>query len=205
MLRLIKTCPAQKRLLLLDVMQPFADVRAGVLMDDAADRAESVLQEALKDDPTLRVLCACSPGQTSLASEEMGHTVFVHYLIEGLSGKADGWDGTPDNRVSVGELAGFVKANVDRWAWHNRRVHQTPLLLGPSDHDFALTTTDSPPPDKEAPLDRDYPAALKAAWDLRDGWLADATVWTPPDVYRRLEDATLRPRSSGGRACPLPK
>ena len=198
---MLKACPVQKRLLLLDVMQPFADARAGVLVGDAAARTQPILDEALKADPTLMVLCACSPGQTSLASEEMGHTVFVHYLIEGLSGKADGWgaDGTKDSRVSVRELAAFTAANVDRWAWHNRAVHQTPVLRG-GDADFLLTVADAGPVPADAPLEKDYPKDLKAAWSFATaGWP------TPGSGRRRSCIASWRappcaPRTSGKRA-----
>ena len=41
-LALVKTCPVERKLLLLDVMQPFADGRAGVLANDAAARAEPI-------------------------------------------------------------------------------------------------------------------------------------------------------------------
>ena len=97
----VRDCPVRRKLLLLDVAQPFADARAGAVADDAAARAEPLVKKTLEQDPNLLVLCACSPGQTSLASEEMGHTVFVHYLLEGLAGAADGWGGgAQDNRVS---------------------------------------------------------------------------------------------------------
>ncbi|HVS35601.1 MAG TPA: hypothetical protein VMS17_08465 [Gemmataceae bacterium] len=188
--QMIKACHAPKRLVLLDVMQPTAGVRNGIWTEDAAELAQAVLKNVQQDDPNLFVLCACSPGQTSLASEEMGHTVFVHYLIEGLSGKAAS---SRDNPVTVRELAAYVTANVDAWAWHNRGVHQTPVFIGPAEGgDFPLTTADAASADKETPLDKEYPAALQAAWELRDGWLKDAGVWTPPALYRRVEDAALR-------------
>lgn len=89
----VKDCPVKRKLLLLDVAQPFADARAGAVANDAAARAGPIVKKAVDEDPNLLVLCSCSPGQTSLASEEMGHSVFVHYLLEGLSGAADGWGG----------------------------------------------------------------------------------------------------------------
>jgi hypothetical protein len=193
-MRLIKQSPAKQRLLLVDVMQPFVNLREGVLYDDAAARAAAVLREAADDDPGLLVLCASSPGQHSLASEELGHTVFVYYLLQGLSGKADGWnDGRRlDNRVSARELAAFVTAHVDRWASRNRGLRQTPLLLGAQDTDFSLVVCERERRVEPAPLNRAYPEGLRKEWDRRDQWLADARVRTPPALVRDLEAAVLR-------------
>ncbi len=188
----VRDCPVRRKLLLLDVAQPFADARAGAVANDAAGRAEPIVQKTLAEDPNLLVLCACSPGQTSLASEEMGHTVFVHYLLEGLEGAADGWGGgAQDNRVSARELAAYTTAQVDRWAMHDRGARQTPVLLGPEGMDFGLTVDQSAAPAVDAPLDKTYPQWLKDAWQLRDRWQADLRIPTPAPLYRDLERDAL--------------
>ncbi len=189
----VKDCPVKRKLLLLDVAQPFADARAGAVANDAAARAGPIVKKAVDEDPNLLVLCSCSPGQTSLASEEMGHSVFVHYLLEGLSGAADGWGGgAQDNRVSVRELAAYTAANVDRWAAQNRGGRQTPVLLGAEGMDFALTVDQSAAPAADAPLDKTYPQWLKDAWELRDRWQADLRAPAPAALYRDLERDALR-------------
>ncbi|MBV9124389.1 MAG: hypothetical protein JO112_13600, partial [Planctomycetes bacterium] len=173
-----------------------ADSRLGVLANDVPDRLQPILEDAVKRDPHLWVLCACSPGQVSLASEDLGQSVFGYYLVQGLNGWADLYnpDHQHNGKVSVRELAEFVAARVDRWAMHNRNVHQTPFLLGP-DGDFDLvvlpkgqalkpeTLPDSPGP---------YPDWLRAGWDLRDQWLADQTSVFAPRLFHRLEAVLFR-------------
>jgi hypothetical protein len=209
-LQSLRECPAPHKLLLLDVMRPLAGPRLGVLVDDVAERVETVLRE-VPDDKRV-VLCACSPGQVALASEELGQSVFGYYLKEGLRGWADGWvDGKQDRLVSVQELARFVTARVDRWARENRGVRQTPVLV-PSDGDFILVEVNrdnlkppepSAPPEPEPETDKDkaakekappspYPAWLRAAWQERDQWWDDQSYRDAPLVFRNLEETILR-------------
>jgi hypothetical protein len=184
-------CPSRDKLLLLDVMHPFTDPRHGVLADDAAAQVEPELQAALGRDGALRVLCACSPGQVSLGSEELGHTAFGYFLYRGLRGEADGSGGkAADGRVSVRELADYVTSGVERWAWRNRKARQTPRLLGPKG-DFALVEV-APGPVAESPLDGAYPEWLLAGWKLRDGWFRDGSYRHAPEAFRELDAALLR-------------
>ncbi len=94
--------------------------------------------------------------------------------------------------MSVAELAAFVSARVDRWAWRNRHTRQTPVLLGQG-QDFDLTVTASrkerrPPPTLQA---RDYPKWLSAAWKTRDTWRAEQVYGLNPRVYAELEHELL--------------
>src|SRR5205085_1754531 len=120
---------ARRQLLVLDFMAPATDPRLG-LPDDAAADVQADL-DAVPDDRRL-VLCAASPYQTTLASPEMGRTVFGWYFEQGLRGWADGYgpDGRRDGQVTATELAEFVRARVARWAWRNRQTRQLPVLLG---------------------------------------------------------------------------
>jgi hypothetical protein len=202
----IRKCPAAHKLLLLDVMQPFVNLRAGVLDDDPAARAAAVLRDAAQTDPNLLILCACSPGQNSLASEELGHTAFAYFVLQGLDGQADGWNDAKDldTRVSARELAAYVAAQVGQWAPHTRGRSQTPLLIaGKPDLDFLLVVSEPGHKNDPAPLDATYPDWLRKGWELRDGWLADGRVRTPPEMVRRLQDNLLRAEArwrAGGKA-----
>src|SRR5205085_7288077 len=72
-------------------------------------------------DPNRLCLVACGPGQAPLASPDLGRSVFAYYLEAGLRGAADGYGphGDRDSRVSVTELAAFVRSRVSRWAAAN--------------------------------------------------------------------------------------
>lgn len=166
-----RDCPARQRLLILDLAQPVADPWLGILANDVP---RGIVAELLGvEDPHRLVLAACSPGQTALASPELGRSVFSFYLEEGLRGHADGSVGSAhvDGEVSVSELAAFVRQRVDRWARLNRGVRQTPLFLG-NGPDFTLTNPGTDQalawlPDA-SPLA--YPDWLQAGWQQRDQW-----------------------------------
>jgi hypothetical protein len=108
----LKKCPAEKRLLILDIMRPLVDARLGVLADDVATVVQQELAKA-RDDK-LFVLCACAPGQVALSLEAMGRSVFSYYLEQGLRGAADGYPpaGKRDGQVSVRELG---RSSVRAW------------------------------------------------------------------------------------------
>jgi hypothetical protein len=186
-LQAVAASPARHRLLVLDIMRPMADARLGALADDVSGAIESEL--AAVDDADFLVLCSCSAGQTSLASEVAGRSIFNLYFEEGLRGWADGFGatGTRDRRVTVQELAAFVQARVDRWAQQNRGVRQTPVLYGNA-ADFGLVAIDphaSPGHVAESQAAA-YPPWLKDAWKARDQALADGT-WrlTPRNFHQQ--------------------
>src|SRR5262249_8070707 len=164
---------------------------AGLLVHDAPERAHALLTQ--HGDPNLQVLCACSPGQTSLASEELGHTVFAHFLLLGLSGKADGVVAgkKADGKVSLRELVAYVTAEVDRWAWTVRGQRQTPAFYGP-DTDYTIVFVPRSPPAAATPRDKTYPQELRSAWERRDGLRADPRARPAPEALRRLDAALLR-------------
>ena len=153
------------------------------------------VQAALASENNLKffILCACSPGQTSLVSEELGQSLFAHYLDQGLRGHAEGYaGGAHDFRITVAELAEFVKEHVDRCAWKTRGVRQTPVMVSHGD-DFTLVRFDesSLTGGGENEPAKSYPAWLAAAWDARDKWRADRAR-LGPGVLRELEAVLLR-------------
>lgn len=191
-LQRIRDCPAPGKLLILDVMRPIADARFGILADDIAEKTQEAL--AAEKDLPFFVLCACSKGQLSLVSEELGQSVFAYYLDQGLRGSADGYGphGRKDQRITVTELAEFVKVRVDRWAWQNRGVRQTPILLGKGD-DFPLihfrdTSEETTDGSTEAVA---YPAWLREGWAVRDKAQIDLSQFGP-SVLRSLDALLLR-------------
>lgn len=165
-LRNLRDCPARQKLLILDLAPPLPDAWSGYVHHDITAAITREL-DALPD-PHRLVLCPCAAGQTPHGSAELGQSAFAHYVEEGLSGRADGFGGERDGRITVKELAGFVQARVERWSWQYRGARQTPTLLGQTD-DFVIAGV-HPGAGKEPTITtrRDKPEAFARAWKERD-------------------------------------
>ncbi len=154
------------------------------------------LQTAVKDNKKLQIFASCSPGQLSLGSEELGHTVFAHYLIKGMAGRADGFaDGLHNSRVTRRELVLYTKIQVDRWVYHTHRQgcgKRRSFSATWTTSDYDLTGTDlQDSPRSHAPLAQDYPTFLLDGWTERDGWWKERGKRTPPRQIRQLEQTLL--------------
>jgi hypothetical protein len=129
LLQSVRNCPASRKLLILDIMKPFADARLGILRNDVAEQVEHTIME-LPDCP-FWVLCACSPGQVSLVSEELRRSIFAYYLDQGLRGKAGQFgptrkaDGRMDSRPRVGRLdRQYLRRTCPAFRPTQRAVHR---------------------------------------------------------------------------------
>jgi hypothetical protein len=166
----LRACPARQKLLVLELSKP----PLGSSRHDIA-RALPRELDAVPDARRL-VLCANSAGQPVHDSLELGRSPFAHYVQAALVGHADGHGDLRDGRVSVKELAAFVKPRVERWSDICRGERQSPVLLGVGE-DFALTTCDpdSPRAMPGLPAAREYSDLLLQAWKDRDAdWQSGA-------------------------------
>jgi hypothetical protein len=116
--------PDKKKVLVLEGAQISADWRLGMLHNDFARRLLD-LEDEIRDVPGLWVLSAADVDQRCWVSEGLGRTVFSHYLIEALRGKAAGDDG----RLNLVQLSEYVRKNVRNWVWSARGAIQEPVLL----------------------------------------------------------------------------
>lgn len=218
--------PKVKKLVLLDIMRAQNDARRGVFNGDVA----ALIGEELKavPDPHRAVLAACGKGQYSLMAEELGRSAFAYYVEMGLHGYADGWhpgDNEKD-RVSVRELANYVRVHVERWAKECRSAAQTPQLYAPDDKfDFTLTVSLTRPTmapaaagsaqpvlrwenafrliaQSQPELNGAYPVRW---WAMHDDWLRERVHESAPEAMAYLQihllDIELRFRNGE----PLPE
>lgn len=191
-LRRVAECPAVRKLLVLDLTEPTGAAGTGAIRADCPARIAGLLA---KTGPAgVQVLVSCGPGQVPLAMPARGRTAFGYYFERGLRGAARAFhrpDHPRDRLVSAHELARYVQARVDRWAWENRGVRQTPQLLDES-LDFDLTSTgrqvDGTPPAAAAAV----PPWVADGWAELDRWRADGTLSEAPRLYRRLQAAVRR-------------
>ncbi len=150
-IRALTECPAQKKLLLLDLGRAQTNPFLGPLQDDVTPRLHDWLSKQRNTLPC-PVFVSCSPGEESLVIPQVQASAFAFYLAEGLKGAADGFGSTPaDSKVKVRELCEFVRLRVARWARQNRDLPQLAKLYEPENFtDFDLML-DVPPPIVEDP------------------------------------------------------
>jgi hypothetical protein len=155
----------------------------------------------------LLVLCASSPGQRSWVSEEFGHSVFTHYLLDGLAGGAT--DGKKGGPVYASNLFQYVRTKTDDWVQRNRAdkadnqrpFRQQPMLLPEGVEESALAKSfligygDRAYAGEKAPvLSNLNTDALREAWKRCDG-LSEKTPapWvSTPRLWRRYRELLQR-------------
>lgn len=188
-----KLDPKKNKLLILDATQLTAIPTQGILRNDFA-RALVGMEEELKKVPNLLVLSASDRDQRSWVSDEFGHSVFAHFLIEGLRGAAES---QRDGRISVAELHDYLTDKVASWAQFNRLARQTPVLLG--DRTLAervrLSVVDVSQPIPEPATSGTFnPDEVRPLWltcrELER--LVPAPVVYSPHKWRRYQDLLLR-------------
>jgi hypothetical protein len=184
----LRECPAKHKLLLLDLMQPIADPRVGILANDVPEGVKATLQNAQEKQqlPDLLVLCSCAAGQVSLLAEDAKLSAFAYYLDQGLSGRADK---NRDGQVTARELAEYVSSHVRRWSRCNRGLDQEPILVGAARQDFPLLEYD---PDTlqrlgELPPVEPYPDRLKKRWEERDKREVEGIQRRLPGAFQQVE------------------
>jgi hypothetical protein len=188
-----KLPPEKQKILVLEGAQVAGDWRLGMLHNDFARQLKE-LEPDIREVQNLWVLSGCDVDQQCWPSEGLGRTVFTHYIMEALRGKATG----RDQPLTLEGLYRYVRENVGRWAWNARGALQEPVLLPgtenqPGGESAAAPTPTPTRPDPgkvhlamaenaEAPAPPPVPdrASLAQAW-LRFGQL-DALV-PHPTVY----------------------
>ena len=135
----LNQCKATRKLLWVDACRD--DPRPSG-MKSAATHARSTagLVASLEATPEgILTLASCAAGQISWEDQKLGHGVFMHYLLEGLSGKADREEtGNRDNRVSLLELYNYSNIRTKRFVLNEHDRAQTPELFGRITGDFDI-------------------------------------------------------------------
>ena len=164
----LEKCPARLKMVFIDACRDkFLPVESRSLTDQAKSIdgfAKSLSGGELPKGMVL--LASCTSGERSWEDKDFGHGVFMHFVMEGLSGKADavGGDGKKDRWVSLFELCDYVQSQTKRHVLRTRRVAQRPYYHTSLDlPDFRLI----PVPESEAPVIADAPP-----------WRAEARIYT---------------------------
>jgi hypothetical protein len=124
----------KKKVLILDPTQVAAHWTAGMVRNDFVHQLKG-LEKEIDNTPGLVVICSSGEDQLSWVSEEWRQSIFLHYVLEGLRGKAH----KGSNRINAQQLFDYVEENVRNWAQANREAVQVPILLGNGDGRAAKT------------------------------------------------------------------
>jgi hypothetical protein len=192
---------AAQKLLLVDATPAGPHWLSGQLRNDfvRALKGEGV-QKRIAGIPNLVVITSCDEDQRSWGSAEWQQTAFAHYVIEGLSGRADrGPD--RDGRVDAKKLYTYVRDKVQNWARDERQRLQTPFMMDPHGQAAEMPLVALAGTGKDEPEDRSGEKApetgdkeLRAAWGecKRLGSTSPHPAAYAPQLWRHYLDTLLR-------------
>lgn len=120
----LNRCRARMKLMLVDACRndPRPAGRRGAMRDTGM---RAFLETG--PPPGILRLNSCAEGQFSMEETDFGHGVFMHFVLEGLAGKADA-DG--NGRVSLIELYGYANQQTKLYVHERFHESQTPALKG---------------------------------------------------------------------------
>lgn len=175
----VETSRASMKILILDACHS----GAGRDVQLPSDRTAAIMQEVVSGPGGFVCLSSCSGGELAYELAELGHGIFSHYLVSGITGAAD-----PLRRgvVNVASLYAFVR---DRTVQEARRLgaNQHPHLISKVAtplEDFVLTAM---------PLDRAINRVLVLSEDPVLGTMLMAAISRSPEVREVVwkDDAQL--------------
>lgn len=186
----IHECPAQHRLLILNLVPQTEEALYSQARGDLTIAISKVLEK--NADPNLLCIVASEAGQVPVASAALGRTVFGWYLEAGLRGEADGWSGESlDGRVTVNELAAFLREKTGHLVNATRGEVQTPRLIG-AGRDFTIRGLTQAQTDPEKPeTEFQFPECLRVGWEKRDQWQREGRSVAAPWAFRKLQASLM--------------
>jgi uncharacterized caspase-like protein len=130
--KLMDQSPARAKVVIIDACQSGGSIgKAPVVM------SREFIQRVFEEAQGMAVLLSCSPGERSWEWPEKRRSVFTHFLLEAIGGKADRHG---KGFVTVSDANQHVTNGVKKWAVENGRA-QTPMLQYAVSGDIMLAKT----------------------------------------------------------------
>jgi len=145
----LKSCRANLRVLIVDACRN--DPRPAGRKSGTPKQDLTKLGEAFQKPPQgIVLLSSCAPGEISYESKDFGRGVFMNYLLEAVSGKADG---NGDSQVSISEAAQYAGRKTKVYVAREFFTSQRPFLTGDlSTEVLAYSLTRSAPATSRIPM-----------------------------------------------------
>jgi hypothetical protein len=126
---------AGMKLLVVDACRNLAAPRAAGVKQTLSPEARGFMKSLSDTAPPrgIAALLSCQSGQFSHEVPDLGHGVFMHHVLEGLSGKADRTAGNRDGLISLAELFSYASDATEEYVDTKCPVRysaQTPILRG---------------------------------------------------------------------------
>jgi len=134
----LRKCSAGRKMLLVDACR---DDPINVASRGAFEKMdlESETRPQLDDVPEQTIaIFSCNTGQRSWEDDRLKHGVFFAHVLKGLKGEAD--RPSPDGRVTVRELADYVKEETQAYAKVNLKQVQRPIVKNEGEVEWVLRT-----------------------------------------------------------------
>ena len=164
----LKKSPAAFKLVVVDACRN--DPRPGGQRSLTPTDGTRQFAQTLERPPEgLVLLNSCAPGEISWEEKDFGHGVFMHFLMDGLSGQADE---NGDGKVSLSELSQYAGRKTKLHVAKKFNDSQRPFLKGDLtlealDFDFGKVVAKvSTTPDKPVPLPKTSPLPANSAKTL---------------------------------------
>ncbi|UUO06649.1 carboxypeptidase-like regulatory domain-containing protein [Blastopirellula sp. J2-11] len=183
----LRDCPAQQKLLLLDIA-PFS------LTDNQATGVQTAAASIIEqlDDPHLAVLFSCGSEQMPQLNESLGRSLFGYFVETGLQGEADGWGSYADGRIIASELAEYVRARTIEVSLATSGILQAPYMTGKTNRDWELSSVNPHATTVLTDTERKYPEWLTAAWTTRNALLKSGKERFTPSAFDQLDRVLLQ-------------
>ena len=133
----LENCKASFKLMLVDACRNNLELPGRKALGSPHDPAQFAAK--LDRPPSgIMLLSSCAAGQYSMEDKSFGHGVFMHFLLEGLAGKAD-----PENsgQISLLDLYRYANRQTKVYVARTYNDEQTPSLKADLNDDFDITTT----------------------------------------------------------------
>ena len=131
----LKDCKAGGKLLIADCCR---DDPALANTKGLPEDVQSVTRPGkLKPPQNVAALFSCGNGEAAFEEDELSGGVFMHYLIEGLKGKA-----ALNGEIEIKSLASYLQRNVYDYVSARRGVSQVPAFKMDSDKPMVLAKID---------------------------------------------------------------